>query len=229
MNDTLLVRKLGLVEYDAAWQAMQNFTDQRDRKSGGDEAWALQHPAVFTLGQAGKAEHVLTPGNIPVVKSDRGGQVTYHGPGQLVIYLMLNLGLRKMGVRDLVTCIEQSIIQLLREYDILADARPEAPGVYVGDAKIAALGLRIRKGCSFHGLSINIAANKEHFARINPCGYEGLAVCNLLDLLGSEHDEASLTSAVTERMFAILAEQLAYTEVLEGKPLLPSTWQPGVA
>ncbi|MFK7731023.1 MAG: lipoyl(octanoyl) transferase LipB [Pseudomonadales bacterium] len=223
MNQTLLVRELGLVEYDTAWQAMQNFTDLRDRKLGGDEAWALQHPAVFTLGQAGKAEHVLTPGDIPVVKTDRGGQVTYHGPGQLVIYLMLNLGLRKMGVRDLVSSIEQSIIQLLSEYDITAEARPAAPGVYVDDAKIAALGLRIRRGCSFHGLSINVATNKEHFARINPCGYEGLAVCNLLDLVGSEQDAASLISAVTERMFVILAANLGYEKVLEGEALLPST------
>ncbi len=222
MNDTLLVRELGLVDYAAAWQAMQKFTDQRDRKLGGDEAWALQHPAVFTLGQAGKTEHVLVPGDIPVLKTDRGGQVTYHGPGQLVIYLMLNLALRKIGVRDLVTSIETSIIQLLREYDIFANARPEAPGVYVGEAKIAALGLRIRKGCSFHGLSINIATDKEHFARINPCGFEGLAVCNLLDLLGKEHDATSVTSAVTERMFALLAAQLGYQDVVRGEPLLPS-------
>ncbi len=221
MNDTLLVRQLGLVEYSTAWQAMQKFTDQRDRKSGGDEAWALQHPAVFTLGQAGKAEHVLMPGDIPVLKTDRGGQVTYHGPGQLVIYLMLNLGLRKIGVRDLVTSIEQSIIQLLQEYGISARARPEAPGVYVEDAKIAALGLRIRKGCSFHGLSINIATNKEHFARINPCGFEGLAVCNLVDLLNGEQNATSLTSVVTERMFAILATKLGYANVRHGEPFLP--------
>lgn len=221
MNDTLLVRQLGLVEYTTAWQAMQKFTEQRDRKSGGDEAWALQHPAVFTLGQAGKAEHVLTPGDIPVLKTDRGGQVTYHGPGQLVIYLMLNLGLRKIGVRDLVTSIEQSIIQLLQEYGISARARPEAPGVYVEDAKVAALGLRIRKGCSFHGLSINIATNKEHFARINPCGFEGLAVCNLEDLLNGEQSATSLTSVVTERMFAILASKLGYANVRHGEPFLP--------
>lgn len=221
MSDTLLVRDLGLVEYVTAWQAMQDFTDHRNRKLAGDEAWALQHPAVFTLGQAGKAEHVLFPGDIPVVKTDRGGQVTYHGPGQLVIYLMLNLGLRQLGVRDLVTNIEQSIIQLLKEYGIAASARPEAPGVYVGDAKVAALGLRIRKGCSFHGLSINIAANKEHFSRINPCGFEGLEVCNLLELLGSGHNTTSLTSAVTDRMFAILAAKLGYDKVLRGEPLLP--------
>lgn len=222
MNDTLLVRELGVIEYATAWQAMQDFTNQRDRKLGGDEAWALQHPAVFTLGQAAKAEHVLTPGDIPVVKTDRGGQVTYHGPGQLVIYLMLNLGLRKQGVRDLVTSIEQSVIQLLKEYDIVANTRPSAPGVYVGDAKIAALGLRIRKGCSFHGLSINVSADKEHFARINPCGFEGLAVCNLLDFLDSKPNVASLTRAVTERMFAILATQLGYEKTEKGEPILPT-------
>ncbi len=225
MNDTLLVRELGLIEYSAVWQAMQNFTDQRDRKAGGDEAWVLQHPAVFTLGQAGKAEHVLAPGNIPVVKTDRGGQVTYHGPGQLVIYLMLNLGLRKMGVRDLVTSIEQSVIQLLSKYDINANARPAAPGVYVGDEKIAALGLRIRRGCSFHGLSINIATDKEHFARINPCGYEGLAVCNLLDLLGPEYQPDSLTSAVSKQAVSILAAQLGYASVVWGEPVLPKVIQ----
>lgn len=223
MNDTLVVRELGLVEYPLAWQAMQKFTDQRDRKLGGDEAWALQHPAIFTLGQAGKAEHVLRPGDIPVLKTDRGGQVTYHGPGQLVIYLMLNLGLRKMGVRDLVTSIEQSIIQLLKEYGLSANARPEAPGVYVDNAKIASLGLRIRKGCSFHGLSINIAADMEHFARINPCGYEGMAVCNLLDLLNSEQSASNLMSAVTERMFEILAAKLDYAKVRHAEPFLPNT------
>lgn len=206
-----------------AWQAMQKFTDQRDRNLGGDEAWALQHPAVFTLGQAGKAEHVLTPGDIPVLNTDRGGQVTYHGPGQLVIYLMLNLGLRKMGVRDLVTSIEHSIIQLLKEYGLSASARPKAPGVYVDNAKIAALGLRIRRGCSFHGLSINIAADMEHFARINPCGYEGLAVCNLLDLLNAEYSETHLMSEVTKRMFEILAETLNYAKMRQGEPLLPNT------
>jgi lipoyl(octanoyl) transferase len=158
---------------------MRLFTDNRQNETP-DELWALEHPPVFTQGQAGKAEHLLTPGNIPVVQTDRGGQVTYHGPGQLVIYLLIDLKRRKLGVRQVVTLIENAIIEILAdEFGLQAQADPKAPGVYVDGRKIAALGLRVRKGCTFHGLSLNIDCDLEPFSRINPCGYEGLAVTSL--------------------------------------------------
>ena len=161
MSGPLLgVRELGLVEYTPTWQAMQHFTQTRDEHTG-DEIWLLQHPPVFTQGQAGKAEHVLFPGDIPVVQVDRGGQVTYHGPGQLVVYLMIDVRRRGLGVRDLVSRIEQSLVDLLAGYGIQAAARPDAPGVYVDGAKIASLGLRIRRGCSFHGLALNLDMDME--------------------------------------------------------------------
>lgn len=179
------VRRLGTVDYGETWDAMREFTDSRDAASA-DEVWLLQHPSVFTQGQAGKAEHLLLPGDIPVVQSDRGGQVTYHGPGQLVVYLLLDIRRRRMGIRDLVDLIEQSIIALLAGYGVSAQSLRDAPGVYVGDAKIAALGLRVRRGCSYHGLSLNVDMDLEPFARINPCGYEGLAVTSLRDCLGAQ-------------------------------------------
>jgi lipoyl(octanoyl) transferase len=158
---------------------MRLFTDSRLAETP-DELWALEHPAVFTQGQAGKAEHLLAPGNIPVVQTDRGGQVTYHGPGQLVVYLLVDLKRRKLGVRQVVTLIEDAIIDLLaEEFGLQAQADPKAPGVYVEGRKIAALGLRVRKGCTFHGLSLNIDCDLEPFARINPCGFQGLTVTSL--------------------------------------------------
>jgi len=162
---------------------MQQFTDQRDRQER-DQIWLLQHPPVFTQGQAGRAEHLLSPGDIPVVQSDRGGQVTYHGPGQLIAYLLIDLRRRGLGVRPLVTLMEQSIIALLAGYGVESAARKDAPGVYVADRKIAALGLRVRRGCSFHGLSLNIDMDLEPFQRINPCGYSGLQVTQLSELGG---------------------------------------------
>ncbi|WP_431313654.1 lipoyl(octanoyl) transferase LipB [Thalassotalea insulae] len=152
---------------------MQRFTDGRD-DSTLDELWLVEHPAVFTQGQAGKEEHLLMPGDIPVVKVDRGGQVTYHGPGQQVMYFMINLRRRKMGVRELVTLIENGIIATLADFDIDAYAKSDAPGVYVDNKKVASLGLRVRKGCSFHGLALNIDMDLSPFLRINPCGYAGL-------------------------------------------------------
>ncbi len=157
---------------------MQDFTDTRD-KGTADELWILQHPPVYTLGKNGKAEHVLNAQGIPVVNSDRGGQVTYHGPGQIVVYTLLDLNRLKIGVRELVTRIEQSIIDLLSAHGVESNARRDAPGVYVNNAKIAALGLRVRKGCSFHGLALNVNMDLEPFSRINPCGYEGLEVTQL--------------------------------------------------
>ncbi len=179
---TPTIRQLGLVDYQTTWQQMRDFTDTRGATTA-DEIWLLQHPPVYTQGKAGKPEHVLEPGDIPVVQSDRGGQVTYHGPGQLVGYLLIDIRRRKLDVRTLVDLIENSLIALLAEFGIEAAARPDAPGVYVDGAKIAALGLRIRKGCSFHGLSLNVDMDLEPFSRINPCGYPSLPVTQVSDLV----------------------------------------------
>ena len=178
----LIVRELGLQPYQQVWQDMQTFTDQRSASTP-DELWLVQHPPVYTLGKNARAEHVLDPGDIPVVKSDRGGQVTYHGPGQLVVYTLLDLNRMKIGVRELVSRIENSVIELLGEYGVRANARKDAPGVYVDDRKIAALGLRVRKGCSFHGLAFNVDMDLEPFSRINPCGYQGMEVTQLSELV----------------------------------------------
>jgi lipoyl(octanoyl) transferase len=164
------VKNLGRSNYRETWQAMQDFTNARDQDTA-DELWITEHAAVFTQGLNGKPEHLLAPGDIPVVQIDRGGQVTYHGPGQLVLYCLLDIMRLGLGVKALVAVIEQSVIDLLRDYGIDARTRTGAPGVYVGDAKIAALGLRIRKGCCYHGLSLNVDVDLEPFARINPCGY----------------------------------------------------------
>ena len=180
----LIVRSLGQQPYLETWEAMKSFTADRG-DSTNDELWCLEHPRVYTQGQAGKAEHILAPGDIPVIPVDRGGQVTYHGPGQLVVYLMINLSRRKMGVRALVDVIEQSLVRTLAELGITAEPRPDAPGVYVGDAKIASLGLRVRRGCSFHGLALNVHMDMEPFRRINPCGYAGLAMCQVNDFVAT--------------------------------------------
>jgi len=180
---TCLVRDLGRQPYEPVWRAMQRFTDARDEGSL-DELWVVEHDPVFTLGQAGKPEHVLVPGDIPVLQVDRGGQVTYHGPGQLVVYPLLDLRRLKLGVRDYVCRIEQAVIDTLLEWNIIATRRDGAPGVYVAGAKVAALGIRVRHGRSFHGLAFNIAMDLEPFGRINPCGYAGLQVTSMLDLGG---------------------------------------------
>lgn len=181
-NKKFLVRDLGLRPYAPIWRAMREFTLTRQLDTT-DELWLLQHEAVYTLGQAADPQHVLAAGDIPVVQADRGGQVTYHGPGQLVAYLLVDLRRQKLGVRQLVTLIEQSLIGLLNRYSISATARPHAPGVYVSGEKIAALGLRIKKGCSYHGLSLNVDMDLEPFSRINPCGFEDLAVTSMQSLL----------------------------------------------
>ncbi|TVQ71308.1 MAG: lipoyl(octanoyl) transferase LipB [Oceanospirillales bacterium] len=178
----LIVRQLGLQPYAPIWERMQTFTNQRDADTC-DEIWLLQHEPVFTQGQAGKAEHLLNPGNIPVVQTDRGGQITYHGPGQLVAYLLLDLRRRKLGVRDVVTLMENAVIDLLASLDIKASAKPDAPGVYVNDNKIASLGLRVRRGCSFHGLALNVDMDLEPFLRINPCGYAGMQMTQVKNLV----------------------------------------------
>ncbi|AKJ41856.1 lipoyl(octanoyl) transferase [Pragia fontium DSM 5563 = ATCC 49100] len=180
-QDTIILRQLGLQPYLPVSHAMHNFTDRRD-SSTADELWLVQHPRVFTQGQAGKAEHVLAAGDIPVIQSDRGGQVTYHGPGQQVMYVMIDLKRKKLGVRELVTAIEQTVINTLSRFNINAIARPDAPGVYVDGSKICSLGLRIRKGCSFHGLALNIDMDLEPFNRINPCGYAGMPMTQVKQL-----------------------------------------------
>ena len=173
-----LVRDLGRQAYEPVWRAMQRFTDQRS-EADADELWVVEHDPVFTLGQAGKDEHVLAPGEIPVLHVDRGGQVTYHGPGQLVVYPLLRLPRLGIGVRDYVCRIEQAIIDTLAEWNIGAERREGAPGVYVGGAKIAALGIRVRRGCTFHGLAFNVAMDLEPYSRINPCGYANLQTVDL--------------------------------------------------
>lgn len=177
-QDKILVRHLGLQPYEPVSQAMHDFTDSRDENTL-DEIWLVEHLPVFTQGQAGKAEHVLVPGDIPVIQSDRGGQVTYHGPGQQVMYVLLNLKRRKLGVRELVTLLELTVVDTLAEYGIDAHPRADAPGVYVGEMKICSLGLRIRKGCSFHGLALNINMDLSPFLRINPCGYAGMEMTQM--------------------------------------------------
>ena len=195
---SLLVRHLGEEDYQETWQEMQDFTDARDKETP-DELWFLQHPPVYTLGKNGKPEHVLDAAEIPVINSDRGGQVTYHGPGQIVVYTLLDLTRMKIGVRALVTSLEQAIVELLGDYGVIAKARPEAPGVYVNNAKIAGLGLRVRKGRSFHGLALNVDMDLEPFRRINPCGYEGLEVTQLKNLV-SNIELASVTDDLQQRL-----------------------------
>ena len=177
----IIIRQLGCADYTATWQAMQDFTAQRTANTA-DEIWLLEHPPIYTLGQAGQKRHLLLDSDIPLVNIDRGGQITYHGPGQLIAYLLIDLKRRHYGVRDLVQRMEQAIIDVLYERHIAAHRHAGRPGVYVNQAKIAALGLRIRRGCSYHGLALNIAMDLAPFHRINPCGYENLPVTQLRDL-----------------------------------------------
>jgi len=206
MAATLGFRELGLMAYEPVWQAMQRFTDQRDASTA-DEIWLVQHAPVFTQGQAGKAEHLLIPGDIPVVQVDRGGQVTYHGPGQLVAYLLLDVRRLGVGVRELVSRMEACLIDLLASYGVQATAKPDAPGVYVDGAKIASLGLRIRRGCSFHGLALNVDMDLQPFGRINPCGYAGLAMTQMCD-----HVAPIEFAEVSARLRAQLVKHLDYAE-----------------
>jgi lipoyl(octanoyl) transferase len=177
----MLVRHLGQVEYERTWREMQSFTDSRSADTP-DEVWYLQHAPVFTLGRNGKPEHLLDTGEIPVIQVDRGGQVTYHGPGQLVVYPLLDLTRLQLGVQSLVRILEQAVIDLLAGHGVTATRRDKAPGVYVDDRKIAALGLRVRRGCCFHGLSLNVDMDLAPFSMINPCGYPGMQVTQLADL-----------------------------------------------
>ncbi|PTS85893.1 octanoyltransferase [Pseudomonas sp. HMWF032] len=199
MDLPLGFRELGQVDYQPTWHAMQRFTDTRGADTP-DEIWLLEHAPVFTQGQAGKAEHVLFPGDIPVVQVDRGGQVTYHGPGQLVAYLLLDVRRSGIGVRELVSRIERSLIDLLASYGVSANAKPDAPGVYVDGAKIASLGLRIRNGRSFHGLALNVDMDLQPFQRINPCGYAGMAMTQLVDQVLGAIDISEVSARLREQL-----------------------------
>ena len=214
MSTPLILRRLGLADYQPVWRAMQSYTDRRDDDSA-DELWLVQHPPVFTQGQAGKAEHVLAPGDIPVIQVDRGGQVTYHGPGQIVAYPLLDIRRQDIGVRDLVRRIEEAIIQVLALHGVSAVRIEGAPGIYVDGDKIASLGLRVRRGRTFHGLAFNIDMDLEPFGRINPCGYAGLQVVRLADLATVD------LATVENELVAALAQHLGYSEIIEkpGKDL----------
>ena len=209
----LRVRHLGVQPYEPIWQSMSAFTNSRDDNTM-DELWVVEHEPVFTQGQAGKPEHILQHTDIPIVKSDRGGQVTYHGPGQLILYPLINLRRRSLGVRDMVTLLEKLVIQWLATYRIESYAKADAPGVYVqlngNDAKIASLGLRIRKGCSFHGVSINIDMDLSPFDYINPCGYQGLAMTQLSALLPAPFPDKRL---LQESLVALFAQQLGVSDI----------------
>lgn len=211
-GDTLppVVRRMGLVDYEPTWAAMRAFTDARTADTP-DELWLLQHPPVFTLGQAGKPEHLLRDTGIPLVKIDRGGQITYHGPGQIVIYLLIDLHRRHLKVRELVTLMEQALIDCLADYGLAAERKDGAPGVYIDGAKIAALGLRVRNGCSYHGLALNVDADLAPFSAINPCGYEGLQTIRMKDF-----GVADGVDQVGERLLAHLQRLLPpYTPAAE--------------
>ncbi len=206
MADRLILRTLGSREYITVWQAMRTFTDARDDATP-DELWLVEHPPVFTQGQAGKPEHLLAPGNVPVVQTDRGGQVTYHGPGQVVLYVLLDLRRAGIGVRALVSALEAAVIDLLADHGIRAEARSDAPGVYVDGAKIASLGLRVRHGRCYHGLALNNDMDLSPFARINPCGLIGQTVTQLKDLMGEV--PGSVGGSLAEHLATRLGRQLA--------------------
>ncbi|MFT6915684.1 MAG: lipoyl(octanoyl) transferase [Motiliproteus sp.] len=217
LSRPLMIRQLGRQAYLPVLEAMQHFTDTRDAASS-DEIWLVEHDPVFTQGQAGKPEHLLAPGDIPVVRVDRGGQVTYHGPGQLVVYLLLDLRRLKIGVRELVTLMEQALVELLAGYGIESYPKADAPGVYVkqhsqGDAKIASLGLRVRRGCSFHGLALNVDMDLSPFLRINPCGYAGLSMTQLITLANPQQHSSCKLAEVGARLQQIFIGRLGYDSI----------------
>ncbi|MBZ2192855.1 lipoyl(octanoyl) transferase LipB [Pseudoalteromonas arctica] len=217
MNEnTLIVRQLGRQRYMPIWQKMQDFTDTRDENTP-DEIWLVEHESVFTQGQAGKDEHLLAPGDIEVIKVDRGGQVTYHGPGQQMMYVLFNLRRLKIGVRELVTWLEECIIESLAEYCIEAYAKADAPGVYVNDSKIASLGLRVRRGCSFHGLALNVNMDLSPFLRINPCGYAGMNMVQTKELDGPQNLESAGEGLVKHMIKKLNATQVKHTEGFENE------------
>ena len=201
-----LIKYLGLVEYESTWQAMKQFTTVRSTATP-DEVWLLQHPPVYTQGLAGKPEHLLHTSDIPVVKIDRGGQITYHGPGQIIAYLLLDMRRWKLNVRELVRLMEQAVIDLLAHYGAIAKGREDAPGVYVNDAKIASLGLKIKNGCCYHGLAFNVDMNLTPFANINPCGYAGLRVTQARDV-GINAPQTELEQQLAHNLVTLLQQHL---------------------
>ncbi|PJG85144.1 lipoyl(octanoyl) transferase LipB [Conservatibacter flavescens] len=213
----VIVRELGVQPYEDIWHKMQAFTDGRDENTP-DEIWLVQHPSVFTQGQAGKAEHLLYQTDIPVVQSDRGGQITYHGIGQQIMYVLIDIRRHKQqdrdfGVRDLVTALEQAVVKTLDDYGLKAYPKPDAPGVYIDEKKICSLGLRIRKGCSFHGLALNINMDLSPFQQINPCGYMGLEMIQLSDFVGKEIQCEAVSSKLVAYFTTILgynSQQICY-------------------
>jgi lipoyl(octanoyl) transferase len=213
----ITIRDLGLQDYEPLWRAMQQFTDARDEATC-DEVWFTEHPSVFTLGLNASHEHLLSTGDIPVVQIDRGGQVTYHGPGMLMIYPLIDLRRAGLGVRDLVTALEQSVVDLAAGYGIDAAAHPDAPGVYVGDAKFASVGLRVRRGSSYHGMALNVAVDLSPFLRINPCGYAGLEMTDLATL-GADHDLALVRKKYLPHLLTRL--QMADASVIDAGRNLP--------
>jgi lipoyl(octanoyl) transferase len=208
INNSAIIRFLGQEDYLTVWRAMQRFTDLRDENTL-DEIWVVQHPPIFTLGQNGKTEHILSPGNIEVINVDRGGQVTYHGPGQLLAYTMVDLKRKKLNVRQMVSILENSIINLLENHSIQAKSMCKAPGVYISDKKISSIGLRVRRGATFHGLALNVAMDLEPFTRINPCGFEKLQMTQLI-----EHDNSANVEAVSKELVGCLMSNLGYTNQL---------------
>ena len=204
MSDLPVIRRLGLAPYEPTWRAMQRFTDDRGPATA-DEIWFVEHPPVFTLGMNASREHLLSPGDIPVVQIDRGGQVTYHGPGQLMIYPLLDLRRRGLGVHQLVLALENSIISYAAQLGVPASGSREAPGVYVAGAKLASIGLRIRRGASYHGLALNVSLDLEPFERINVCGHRGLQVTRLKDLCG-----AADLGAVSDQLIPHLLRELRF-------------------
>jgi lipoyl(octanoyl) transferase len=215
-ENTLIVRQLGRQRYMPIWQKMQDFTDTRSDDTP-DEIWLVEHESVFTQGQAGKDEHLLAPGDIEVIKVDRGGQVTYHGPGQQMMYVLFNLRRLKIGVRELVTWLEACIIESLAEHGIEAYAKADAPGVYVNDSKIASLGLRVRRGCSFHGLALNVNMDLSPFSRINPCGYAGMNMVQTKELDGPQNLESAGAGLVKHMIKKLNAIQVKHTEGFENE------------
>lgn len=212
----LIVRRLGLRDYQETWQEMRAFTLTRDAATS-DEVWLLEHPHVFTQGRAGKAEHLLDAGGVPVVQTDRGGQITYHGPGQLIIYPLFDLRRAKLGVKKFVNLLEKTVVDTLHDYGISAESRPDAPGIYLmrDGAKICSLGLRITRGCSYHGLALNVAADLSYFRRINPCGFKNLAMANMNAFLPYIFLPAE-RAKLEQKIITHLVKNFEYTDVRGG-------------
>ncbi len=211
MSDTLEVLELGMQDYTSCMHKLREFTTNRDKHTT-DQIWILQHHPVFTQGQAGKPEHILNPGDIPIVQSDRGGQVTYHGPGQLIVYFLIDLPRKRINVRNFIDSIQQSVISLLASYDIQGYSDPEAPGVYVEGKKLCSIGVRVRKGCTYHGISLNVDMDLEPFKRINPCGYTGMEISQI-----SNYVQPISMAAIIERVIPIIQNKLSYPTIKYAK------------